>query len=210
MEMAGVSETDAEDVSAPQDSWKMPVNEVWCLDQSSWPFHRSVWRAIGRCLEYGEYAHLKRQIRKGEAEQLGDRGGLYRVALRDGTLIKVVVATWSSKRTGSRVRNYDLLRVWYPGRAESSSRTETPPAPMPEPPPSPPIASAPPPEPPAAPPSSPPPPPAPAPTVLRASTLTLGPKAATAAELLADRLRPTPLPPRADKPIVPKKKQTRR
>jgi hypothetical protein len=208
MEMADVSETDAEDVSAPQDSWQIPVNEVWYLDQSSWPFHRSVWRTIGRCLEYGEYAHLKRQIRKGEAEQLGDRGGLYRVALRDGTLIKVVVATWSSKRTGPQVRYYNLLRVWYPGRAESSAPKETPPTAVPEPPGCPWIASTPPPEPPVAP--SPPPPPPPSPPVLRASTLTLGSKAGSAAELLADRLRPTPLPPRAEKPIVPKKKQTRR
>jgi hypothetical protein len=206
MEMSGVSETPAEDPV------KIPVDNVWYLARRSWPFHRSVWRAIGRCLEYGEYTGMVRQIRKEEAELLrfGDQGAVYRVALRDGTRIEIVVKAWPCKHRGPGGQNYDLRRVLHPAPAKPSTpkkKSLAPPSvPVPEP--SLPIASAPPPELPAAPP--PPPPPAPTPPVLRASTLTLGTKAGSAAELLAERMRPTPLPPRADKPIVPKKKQTRR
>ncbi len=171
------------------------AEDGWFLAKPSWPFHRSVWRAIGRALECGEYSSLLSQIRRGQAELLrfGDQGALYRVALRDGTSAEVLVR---ERRRPERKPMYDLLSMPPRRRAKMPKHEDAPPAPPPAPCPPPLVASPPLPE----------PPPAPA-TAPRASTLTLGAKTTDAAELLAERLRPKPPPPRAEKAPPPAKKK---
>ena len=178
----------------------------WVLRRPSWPFHRSLWKTLGRAMEFGEFKSLLTQIRDGRARLLrfGDQGSLYRVALRDGMQIQVLVRQRAVK--GKDAPEYDLIQVVplppkkkanagkaparkKPRKLDTATQPEAP--------------SPPPPDLPAPPDTSPPPlplpaPPQPAPPV-RTSMLTLGTRAGDAAKLLAERLRPTPLPPRVEK-----------
>jgi hypothetical protein len=144
-------------------------------------------------LAYGEYGHIRRQIRFGEAEFLCPDGhsgrlGFYRVQLFDGTALDVLAWKWTRKGHGKNPRNQgcELKLAMPPLDERRAAPTPPPPAPAP---PEPAVPTAP----------EPPPPP-----VLRASTLTFGMSAPSAAEVLAARLRPKPLPPRAESAPVPK------
>lgn len=174
---------------SPDDRAQVTAEDGWFLAKRSWRFHRSIWRKVGRTLEFGEYAAMLHQIRSGQAEliRFGDQGALYRVTLRDGTTLQIRV--WDKLLKNGK-RFLDLIDV-------HARQPAKPPVPQPE----------------VAPPSPPwpPPPPPPQPAlVLRASTLTLGAKASDAAGLLADRLRPVTPPPRLEKPAPTAKKKRAR
>ncbi len=152
----------------------MAADDGWCLEKNSWAFHRSAFRILGHPLAFGEYGHLRRQISSGEAELLrfGDQGGLYRTRLRDGTVLDVLAR---ARKTKKGVWHTLTLAMRPGGRPRSVAR----PAPVP---PTPPVVEVPAPPPPA--------------SIRRSSTLTLGSAASSAAEVLAARMQPKPLPPR--------------
>jgi len=155
-------------------------DDGWCLEKRSWAFHRSVWRKLGKRLEFGEYGFIRKQITSGEAELLrfGSRQEFYRVRLRDNTVVEIMAIKYPAKKPW-----YDLRQFI---KVVPQSRQFVPaPAPLPVSFVAPPIAEV------------PEPPPAPPP---RSNVLTLGAKSPTAADILAARLRPKPLPPRIIEP----------
>jgi hypothetical protein len=150
--------------SSTEDRSPHPTTEDdgWSLEKGSWGFHRSAFRILGQPLPFGEYGYLRRQIGSGEAELLrfGDQGGLYRVRLRDGTVLDVL-ATAAKKRKGRKAWHI-LMRAYSPRRRPRAVVSAVvSPAPVAveavaEPPPAPPVAA---------------PPPAPPEPLRRASTL---------------------------------------
>jgi hypothetical protein len=65
----------------------------WQLDKSSWQFHRRFYAIFRRPMRPGEYTHLFKQIRRREAEHLGE--DCWRVRLSDGrTTLPVRAARW--------------------------------------------------------------------------------------------------------------------
>jgi hypothetical protein len=65
----------------------------WYLDKSSWQFHRRFFAVLRRPMRPGEYTQLFKQIRRGEAEHLGE--DCWRVTLLDGrTTLPVRAARW--------------------------------------------------------------------------------------------------------------------
>jgi hypothetical protein len=157
-------------------------DDGWALERSSWQFHRSAFRILGQPLPFGEYGYLRRQIGSGEAELLrfGDQGGLYRVRLRDGTVLDVLASTAKRGKKAWHI----LMRAYSPRRAPRAVASPVPIAveAVAAAPPAPPVAA----------------PPAPPEPLRRASTLSLGPSARTAAEVLAARLQPKAPPPRLE------------
>jgi len=150
----------------------------WRLDKPSWPFHRSIFKLIGRALEFGEYTSIRGQIEHGAAEliQFGDDGYRWRAVLRDGAAVDVIAML---RQRGSW-RGWDLLRAARPLHDKPQQIEAIAVAPAEPAPPPPPQAAPPEPVPaPAAPPAAPP---------IRPSTLALG---ARSAALLAQRLRHT-------------------
>jgi hypothetical protein len=176
--------------SSPADGAPRHPTETdgWFLPKDSWGFHRSAFRLLGRPLAFGEYTLLRGQITWGQAELLrfGGREGVYRVRLRDGAVLDVLARTYKRKADGKVW--HTLMRAMRP---QSKPRSVAPSASAPE-------AAAPLPTPPVAIPLPPPEP------IRRASTLSLGPSARTAAEILAARLQPKPPPPRLES--IPTKK----
>jgi hypothetical protein len=65
----------------------------WYLAKDSWQFHRRYYAIFKRPMRPGEYSHLLKQIRRGEAEHLGE--DCWRVTLLDGrTTLPVRAARW--------------------------------------------------------------------------------------------------------------------
>jgi hypothetical protein len=65
----------------------------WYLDKSSWQFHRRFFAVFRRPMRPGEYTQLFKQVRRGEAEHLGE--DCWRVTLLDGrTTLPVRAARW--------------------------------------------------------------------------------------------------------------------
>ena len=66
----------------------------WELNKDSWRFHRVFYRIFKRPMRPGEYSHLLKQIRRREAEHLGDNA--WRVTLPDGrTTLPVRASKWT-------------------------------------------------------------------------------------------------------------------
>jgi hypothetical protein len=73
----------AEHVAAAED---FPVG--WQLHKESWYFHRRFYAVLRRPMAPGEYSHLLKQIRRRQAERLGE--DCWRVTLPDGKRTLVV------------------------------------------------------------------------------------------------------------------------
>jgi hypothetical protein len=66
----------------------------WELNKDSWRFHRVFYRIFKRPMRPGEYSHLLKQVRRREAEHLGDNA--WRVTLPDGrTTLPVRASKWT-------------------------------------------------------------------------------------------------------------------
>ena len=89
----------------------------WELNKDSWRFHRVFYRIFKRPMRPGEYSHLLKQIRRREAEHLGDNA--WRVTLPDGrttlpvraskwTLLTILPKDWQTARPAPRATNSRL------------------------------------------------------------------------------------------------------
>jgi hypothetical protein len=89
----------------------------WYLDKSSWQFHRRFYAIFRRPMRPGEYTHLYKQIRRREAEHLGE--DCWRVTLPDGrTTLPVRAARWLAATDAGR------SRVPRPGTCRACAGTE--------------------------------------------------------------------------------------